>query len=103
MYNPPHPGATLREDMLPALGLNATQAAEAPGVTGVALSRVLTGCAAASPEMARRLEGWLGVENGGRAEVWLRMQSAYDLWAAQKNSSTTRRKIKPVGPERLVV
>ena len=28
MHNPPHPGATLREDILPALGLSVTKAAE---------------------------------------------------------------------------
>jgi len=28
MKNPPHPGLTLRDDVLPALGLNVTQAAE---------------------------------------------------------------------------
>lgn len=27
MHNPPHPGETLREDILPALGLTVTQAA----------------------------------------------------------------------------
>lgn len=26
-HNPPHPGKTLREDILPAVGLNVTQAA----------------------------------------------------------------------------
>ena len=28
MYNPPHPGLTLRDDVLPALGLTVTQAAQ---------------------------------------------------------------------------
>ncbi|WP_250532461.1 HigA family addiction module antitoxin, partial [Caballeronia sp. ATUFL_F1_KS39] len=41
MFNPPHPGETLREDILPELGLTVTQAAEQLGVTRVALSRVL--------------------------------------------------------------
>ncbi len=27
MFNPPHPGLTLRDDVLPALGLTVTQAA----------------------------------------------------------------------------
>ena len=60
MFNPPHPGETLREDILPALGLNVTQAAAQLGVTRVALSRVLNGRAAVSPEMALRIEAWLG-------------------------------------------
>lgn len=28
LFNPPHPGLTLRDDVLPALGLSVTQAAE---------------------------------------------------------------------------
>lgn len=80
MHNPPYPGATLREDVLPAFGLSVTQAAEQLGVTRAALSRILHGHVGISPEMARRIEGWLGVERGGDAEVWLRMQLVYDLW-----------------------
>ena len=84
MFNPPHPGETLKEDVLPALGLNVTDAAAQLGVTRVALSRVLNGRAAISPEMALRIEGWLGVENGGRADAWIAQQAAYDLWKARQ-------------------
>lgn len=84
MYNPPHPGETLREDILPALGLTITEAAKQLGVTRAAFSRVLNEHAAISPEMALRLEGWLGVENGGRADLWLGQQAAYDLWQARQ-------------------
>ena len=71
MFNPPHPGETLREDVLPALGLTVTDAAAQLGVTRAALSRVLNGRAAISPEMALRIEGWLGVEHGGSADAWM--------------------------------
>jgi plasmid maintenance system antidote protein VapI len=38
--------------------------------------------------MALRIERRLGVEQGGRAEVWLGHQMAYDLWQArQRNKS----------------
>ncbi len=84
MYNPPHPGGTLRDDVLPALGLTITEAAKQLGVTRAALSRVLNERAAISPEMALRLEGWLGVENGGRADLWIAEQAAYDLWQVRK-------------------
>lgn len=87
MHNPPHPGETLREDVLPALGLTVTAAAKQLGVTRAALSRVLNGRAAISPEMALRLEGWLGVENGGRADLWIAQQAAYDLWQARNNGA----------------
>ncbi len=84
MFNPPHPGETLKEDVLPALGLNVTDAAAQLGVTRPALSRVLNARAAISPEMALRIESWLGVENGGSADAWLSQQAAYDLWKARK-------------------
>lgn len=84
MFNPPHPGLTLRDDVLPALGLSVTDAAAQLGVTRAALSRVLNGRAAISPEMALRIEAWLGVERGGEARLWLAEQSAYDLWQARK-------------------
>ncbi|MCH8227529.1 MAG: HigA family addiction module antidote protein [Proteobacteria bacterium] len=84
MFNPPHPGETLREDVLPEMGLTITEAAKQIGVSRVALSRVLNGRAAISPEMALRLEAWLGVENGGSADVWLGQQMNYDLWQARQ-------------------
>ena len=84
IYNPPHPGETLREDVLPALGLSVTEAAAQLGVTRPALSRVLNGHAAISPAMALRLEGWLGIENGGRADAWISQQASYDLWQARE-------------------
>ena len=101
MHNPPHPGETLREDVLPALGLSVTDVAAALGVTRVALSRVLNGRAGVSPEMALRLERWLGVERGGRADVWLRMQATHDLWLAEKNAKAVLEKIKPLGAEQF--
>ena len=84
MHKPPHPGEALREDVLPELGLSVTAAAAQLGVTRAALSRVLNGRAALSPEMALRLEGWLGVENGGRADTWVAQQAAFDLWKARR-------------------
>lgn len=88
MFNPPHPGETLKEDVLPALGLTVTQAAEQLGVARVTLSRVVNGRAAVSADMAIRLAQWLG----GGAEKWLRLQLQYDLWHAKKNSKIS---IKP--------
>lgn len=92
MHNPPHPGETLREDILPALGLSVTEAADQLGVARPSLSKVLNGRAAISPEMALRLEKWLGVENGGSADLWLTQQAAYDLWQARSKFNA---KVKP--------
>lgn len=84
MFNPPHPGETLREDVLPALNLTVTEAAAQLGVSRVTLSRLLNGTSGVSPEMALRIESWLGVERGGRADIWLNMQASYDLYQARQ-------------------
>ena len=85
MHNPPHPAETIREDILPELGLTVTAAAEQLGVTRVTLSRLLNEKAGVSPDMARRLEIWLGgPDNGPSADSWLRSQAAYDLWQARQ-------------------
>jgi addiction module HigA family antidote len=94
MHNPPHPGEILREDILPALGLNVMQAAEQLGVARVTLSRMINGRAAISTDMAIRLAQWLG----GSAETWLRAQLQYDLWHAEKNSKI---KVKPAVSESI--
>lgn len=85
MYNPPHPGETLSEDVLPALDLSVAEAARQLGISRVTLSRVLHGRAAISVDLARRLEAWLAKPDGRgpSAETWLRGQVAYDLWQAE--------------------
>jgi len=90
MHNPPHPGEILREDVLPAHGLTVTEAARQLGVTRAALSLVLNGRAALSVDMALRIEQWLGVENGGRAELWAGLQTDHDLWKARHRSNDDR-------------
>jgi addiction module HigA family antidote len=91
MFNPPHPAEILREDVLPELGLTVTDAARQLGIGRVTLSRLLHGVTGITPEMALRIEAWLGVERGGDAAQWLRMQAEYDLWQA-----TLKAKIKPL-------
>ncbi|MEK6595844.1 MAG: HigA family addiction module antitoxin [Pseudomonadota bacterium] len=95
MHNPPHPGLTLRDDVLPALGLSVTEAAKQLGVTRVTLSRVLNGRAAISPEMALRIEAWLGIERGGEARLWLAEQSAYDIWQAEQRFKAVPIHVQP--------
>ena len=84
---PAHPGLILRDDVLPALAVSVTEAAERLGVARPTLSRVLNGRAAISPAMALRIEAWIGVDRGGRAEVWIERQGAYDLWRARTSAS----------------
>jgi antitoxin HigA-1 len=95
MFNPPHPGLTLRDDVLPALGLTVTQAAAQLDVSRVALSRVLNARAAISPDMALRIEAWLGIDRGGEARLWLAEQSAYDVWQAEQRFKASPMHVQP--------
>ncbi len=83
-YSPPHPGSILREDILPELGLSVTEAARQLGVARVTLSRLIHEQTGITPEMALKIEQWLGTENGGRAEIWAGMQLDHDLWKARR-------------------
>lgn len=82
MRNPPHPGISVREDCLRPLGLSVTRGAEVLGVTRQTLNNLVNGKAGISPEMAIRLDKAFG----GKAEVWLAIQTAFDLALARKNS-----------------
>jgi antitoxin HigA-1 len=75
MKNPPHPGRIVRQDCIEPLGLTITAAAKVLGVTRQALNNVVNGKAGISPEMAVRLSKAFG----GSAEMWVRLQSNYDL------------------------
>ena len=77
---PTHPGAVLRDDVLPALNLSVSEAAHELRVTRQTLHRILAGSARITPEMAVRLGKFCG--NG--PALWLSMQQAHDLWHAEQ-------------------
>lgn len=77
---PTHPGAILREDVLPALNMPQGRFAELLGVSRLTVSQLVHEHRALSPDMAVRLEKLLG----SSAESWLRMQEAVDLWEARQ-------------------
>ena len=60
MFNPPHPGRSLKRDCIEALGLTITEAADRMGITRTNLSNVVNQHSGISPELAIRLEkmGW---------------------------------------------
>lgn len=79
---PTHPGAILREDVLPGLDITQTKLAELMGVSRLTVSQILNEHRAVTPDMAVRLERLLG----SGAESWLRMQEAVDLWDARQQT-----------------
>jgi len=77
---PSHPGAILRDDILPALGLSVSEAARQLRVFRQMLHSILSERSAVSPEMAVRL----GRFSGNGSGLWLRMQVEYDLWHVER-------------------
>ena len=71
---PSHPGDFVRTEIVEELGLDLTQAAAVLGVRPTALSEVLKGEVALSPEMALRIEKAFDIS----MDMLLRMQAWYD-------------------------
>jgi antitoxin HigA-1 len=93
MQNPPHPGLSVRHDCLEPLRLSVTRGAAVLGVTRQTLNDLVNGRRGISPEMALRLD----LAFGGGADVWLRLQAAYDLaQARQKAHALNVKRYEPV-------
>src|SRR5208282_5857648 len=75
MARPAHPGQFIKMEVIEPLDLSVTKAAKVLGVTRPALSALLNGHAAVSPEMALRVEKAFGV----RMDTLLRMQTAFEI------------------------
>ncbi len=88
---PIHPGVILREDVLPALRVSISQAAEELGVSRQTLHRILAETHPVTPEMAVRLGKWCG--NG--PDLWLRLQQAVDIARATDALRNELGKIRP--------
>lgn len=82
MKNPPHPGDLIRTEIIQALGLSVSKAAEILKVRRATLSDLLHGKAALTPEMALRIEKAFGPD----MNHLLRMQLAYDVAKTRRHS-----------------
>jgi addiction module HigA family antidote len=89
MFNPPHPGAVIK-DILEGTSMTVGEFAAHIGVSRNALSRVLNEHAAVTPEMSIRIAEALGQE---QTDIWFRMQNKYDFWHAKQ---AKRQKVSPI-------
>lgn len=90
MHNPAHPGQVLRE-WLPE-GMTVTRAAEELQISRVMLSKVLNGKAGVTAGMALRLSAWLGTS----PDMWLGIQTQWDLWQAEQQPKPNIRPLEKV-------
>ncbi len=92
MLKPPHPGDFIRTEIVEALGLSVTGAAEVLGVSRPTLSTLLNGRAGLSGDMALRIEKAFGV----KMDTLMRMQSSFDIARSRKREGKIRvRKYAP--------
>jgi addiction module HigA family antidote len=77
---PTHPGALLREDVIPATGRSKAEIARLLGISRQHLHDILAERKPVSPTVAVKL-GKLFGDGGG---IWLRMQTAHDAWRAER-------------------
>jgi antitoxin HigA-1 len=89
---PTHPGELLREEVMPAVGLNQVQLAKALGVSRKTISEVVLEQRPITVDMAMRLGRYFG--NG--PNLWLNMQQAVDLSDAIHSHGKTYDRIKPL-------
>jgi addiction module HigA family antidote len=82
---PTHPGALLREDLIPATGRTKSEIASLLGVSRQHLYDILRERKPISPTVAVRL----GKLFGDGAGVWTRMQAAYDTWQAEQTEDVS--------------
>ena len=80
MRKPTHPGAVLREDILPELEVSKASLARALDMSRQMLYGIINEEKPVSPETAIKLAAYFGNE----PEMWLNMQMKYDLYKAQK-------------------
>jgi addiction module HigA family antidote len=89
---PTHPGAILREDVLPSLGVTQTELADRLGVSRRTVSHILHEHRSLTPDMAIRLAHLLG----STPESWLNMQQALDVWELERKNSRIYEQIEKV-------
>ena len=78
--NPSHPGEILLEEFLKPQGLTQAQLAEDLGWTKAKLNEIIKGRRGITADTALDLAEALGTS----PEIWLNMQSVYDLSVARK-------------------
>ena len=91
VQSPIHPGEVLVEDFMKPLGLTQYRLAKEIGVPARRINEIVQGKRAITPETALRLERYLGWP----AQIWLNLQSHYDMQRVVGSLKSTLVKIRP--------
>ncbi|WP_313348600.1 HigA family addiction module antitoxin [Stenotrophomonas sp.] len=91
MHPPVLPGEVLAEEFLAPLGMSAKALAKAVEMSPVSVSHIIAGSRAITADTALRLGRYFGTT----AQVWLNLQTNYDLAIASVALAETIEHIRP--------
>ena len=85
-FEPTHPGELIRDE-LQSIGMTQSKLAERIGVSPSLLNEVINGKRPVNTELALLLEASIGVP----ADIWLNLQSEYNMQMAKSDASFMKR------------
>ena len=89
---PTHPGAVIREDILPHLNVSQSKLAELAGVSRQTIAELLAEKRSMSIDLAYRLGRLFNMDGS----TFVRMQEAVDVWDALKENGKVYEKLQPI-------
>jgi len=90
-----HPGEILQKDFLEPMGVTAYKLSKAIGVQQTRISQIVKGNTGITADMATRLSKFFGTS----AELWMNLQSKYDIRKTRIEKSEILDKISPMETE----
>ena len=89
---PTHPGEILKEEFLTPLGITQTELAKALKTSFRTINEILNEKRSVRPDMALRLSRYFGTS----PDIWIGLQTDYDLYWAMLRAKKTIDEIKPL-------
>jgi addiction module HigA family antidote len=87
-----HPGEILEKDFLEPMGITAYRLSKSIGVQQTRISQIIKGKMSVTANMATRLAKFFGTS----AEVWMNLQSKYEIRKAKEQNKAILDRISPM-------
>lgn len=87
-----HPGEILEKDFLEPMGITAYRLSKSIGVQQTRISQIIKGKMSVTADMATRLAKFFGTS----AEVWMNLQSQYEIRKAKEQNKAILDRISPM-------
>lgn len=87
-----HPGEILEKDFLEPMGITAYRLSKSIGVQQTRISQIIKGKMSVTANMATRLAKFFGTS----AEVWMNLQSQYEIRKVKEQNKSILDRISPM-------